>query len=101
MRSIAVGCSGGESRPDAGCSPPPTTTYSGEPLPTNARGCVGGPKYTGYVDREMHQDDPELTFLVGCTARIPECSKFYPEYPRSFTCDVPPPNGLPVWLEPV
>jgi len=74
------------------CRAPAHTTYSCDPIPAGGRGCVGGPVWStvySTIDaaRPQHQDDPALTFPQGCQASIPECSPFYRNEPRAFTCD--------------
>ena len=71
------------------CRAPDHTTYTCEPIPAGGDGCVGGPiwrpKNSG--NAAAQQNDPALTFPLGCTASIPDCSGTYPGAARQFTCE--------------
>lgn len=84
------------------CDAPERTRYSCEPVPTGSMGCVGGPTWepSRSADDELRQDDPALTFPIGCRAEIPDCSGFYPANPRPFVCSSNPlENSGASWSE--
>lgn len=72
--------------PDAGgglCSPPPTATYSCDPLPSGTPGCSGTP--VPYQSRYT-VPDPAATFPLGCEILLPFCHPYYPNEVAACRC---------------
>jgi hypothetical protein len=95
--TLLVGASCGEATDGVHCTPPDATTYACEPIPAGTYGCVGGPTWMSHRTGEVHHDDPDLTFPVGCRAEVPECGCCYPTG-RTFSCEgrFPEPNDAGV-----
>ncbi len=80
------------------CDLPETTTYSCQPVAASSSGCQGGPMWQPKASDAgpPRQDDPGLTFPIGCSAEIPDCSG--PQgSSRTFECITGSGQGL--WIE--